>query len=166
MTVSSRAISPSCCASSSLRIANLCLEVRTSNNGSKARTAHGVYASSNRPNRLSNRLALGVLQRFAQLPAICDPRAGGMKRLERRFRSPRLRADAQREARTMDSPVVRVQVRIEDLQSGARFEDEPVDRDVVGQPAANRAEIGARQLPFHFASITMTVLFLCCGVDT
>ena len=37
MTVSSRAISPSCFASSSLRIANLCLEVRTSNNGSKAR---------------------------------------------------------------------------------------------------------------------------------
>ena len=79
------------------------------------RTAHGVYARSNRPNRLSNRLALGVLQRFAQLPAVGDLRAGGMKRLERRFRFPGLRADAQRKACTMDTPVIRVQVRIEDL---------------------------------------------------
>jgi hypothetical protein len=31
---------------------------------------------------------------------------------------------------------------------------------MIGQPAANRAEIGARKLPFHFASILLTgVLF-------
>jgi hypothetical protein len=64
----------------------------------------------------------------------------------------------------MDAPVIRVQVRIEDLQSGARFEDEPIDRDVVGQPTANGAEIGARQPPFHFASMRLTGLFLSCGV--
>src|ERR1039458_1975428 len=114
---------------------------------------------------MSNRLAIGGLQRFFQLPAVCDPRAAGVKRLERRFRLPGLRAEAQREARTMESPVVRVQVRIEDLKSGARFEDEPVDRDVVGQPAANGAEIGARQLPFDFASIPLTGLFVFCGAS-
>jgi hypothetical protein len=63
----------------------------------------------------------------------------------------------------MDSPVLRVEVRIEDLQSGAWFEDEPVDRAVVGQPAANEAEISARELPFHFASILLTGLFPYCG---
>src|SRR5260370_21537423 len=77
------------------------------------RAAHGVYPCSDRPNRLPKRLARGTLQRFAQLPAVCDLGAGGMKRLERRFRLPGLRADAQREACTMDSPVIRVQVRIE-----------------------------------------------------
>src|ERR1022692_1775687 len=86
-----------------------------------ARTAKGVCARSNRPNRLSNPIALGVLQRFAKFPPVCDLRAGGIKRLERCLQFSGPRADAQRESRTVDSPVVRVQVRIEDLQSGARF---------------------------------------------
>jgi hypothetical protein len=60
----------------------------------------------------------------------------------------------------VDSPVIRVQVRIEDLQSGARLEDEPVDGAVVGQPAANGTEIGARKLPFYFASILSAVFLL------
>jgi hypothetical protein len=126
------------------------------------RTAHGVYARSNRPGRLSNRLAIGVLNGLAQLPAVRDLGTGGMKRLERRFRFPGLRTDAQCEARAMDSPVIRVQVRIEDLQSGARFEDEAVDRAVVGQPAANGAKIRGRQLPLHFAPVLLTGLVVAC----
>src|SRR6266404_6233295 len=124
------------------------------------RAAHGVYPRSDRPDRLPKRLARGTLQRFAQLPAVCDLGAGGMKRLERRFRLPGLRADAQREARAMDSPVIRVQVGIEDLLSGARLEDEPADRAVVGQPAANGAKIGGGELPFHFSAILSTGSFL------
>src|SRR5258707_7094106 len=120
------------------------------------RTTHGVYTRSDRPSRLSKRLAGRVFQGFAQLPAVCDLGARGMKRFERRFRLPGLRADAQREARTMDSPVIRVQVGIEDLLSGARLENEPADRAVVGQPAANGAKIRGRELPFHFSSILST----------
>src|SRR5260370_5463186 len=50
------------------------------------RAAHGVYPRSDRPNRLPKRLARGTLQRFAQLPAVCDLRAGRMQTLWRRLR--------------------------------------------------------------------------------
>jgi hypothetical protein len=76
-----------------------------------------------------------------------------MQRLESRFRFAGLRADAQREARTMYSPVIRVQVRIENLQSGTRLKEQSIDPAVVGQPAANGSEIGGCQLPFHFPSV-------------
>src|ERR1700675_4597070 len=102
---------------------------------------------------MPNRLALRVFHRFAHLQAVREPRAGGMKRLERRFRFSGPRADAQREARAMNPPVIRVKVRTEELKSGTRFETQPADGAVLRQPAADRAKIGARHLPFHFPSI-------------
>jgi len=125
--------------------------------------AHGVHARSNRPDGLPNRLALGVLDRFGQFPAVGNLRAGGMKRFECGFRFPGFRADAQREARPMDSPVIRVEIGIDDLKSGARLEDEPADRAMIGQPAAYGAKIGGRELPFYFA-FPSTRLFPSCGV--
>ena len=101
---------------------------------------------------------------FAQLTPVGDRSAGGMQRLERRFRFSGLRADAQREARTMDSPVIRVQVRIENLQRGARFEEQSIDPAVVGQPAANGSEVGGCQLPFHFPSVLLAGLVLRADV--
>src|SRR5882762_4095832 len=159
MTVSSSAISPNCCASSSLRTANFCLEVRTSNKGSKA--CEPLTACTRVP---TGPIARRVLQSFAQVPAVRYLGTGGMKGLESRLRLSGLRTNAQREARTMDSPVIRVQVGIEDLRSGARLEDEPADGAVVGQPAANGAEIGGRELPFHFSSILSTGPLLFCRV--
>src|ERR1700733_6042989 len=98
---------------------------------------------------MANRLAFGTLQCFAQLAAVRDLHSRGSERLECRFGLSRLRADAKREARTMDPPIIRVQIRIEDLQGGAWIEDEPFDRAVLGQPAPDRAQVGACKLPFH-----------------
>src|SRR5580704_18073043 len=76
-----------------------------------------------------------------------------MKRLERGLGGSGAGPDAQRETCAMDSPVVRVQVRVKDLLRGAGFEDEPIDRTVVAQPAPNGTQIGTRELPFHFAPV-------------
>src|SRR5271167_1596585 len=108
---------------------------------------------------MPNRLGFGVLQRFAELQAVRDLRAGGMKRLERRFRFSGSRANAQREARTMNPPVIRVQVGIEYLQGGAWFEHQSADGAVVGQPAANGAKIGAGKLPLHFTLVLVVRLY-------
>src|ERR1700722_7229516 len=115
--------------------------------------AHRMNARSDRARGLSNRLAQGVVERLAHLTPVGDRSAGGMQRLEGRFRFSGLRADAQGEARTMDSPVIRVPVRIENLQGGARFEEQSIDPAVVGQPAANGSKVGGCQLPFHFPSV-------------
>lgn len=88
-----------------------------------------------------------------------------MKRLKRGFgcsgTAPGTRPNPKSEARAMYSPVIRVQVRVEDLLRRAWFEDEPVDRAVLAQPAPNGTKIGARELPFDFAPIFMR-LGLCC----
>ncbi len=87
MTVSSRANSPSCRASSFLRIANLCLEVRISNKGSKGRAP--LRASMRVPTgpldcRIDpdaefpsvsvsfRRSAIAVLAEFNDLSVACD----------------------------------------------------------------------------------------------
>src|ERR1700744_6303594 len=76
-----------------------------------------------------------------------------MQRLERGFGCSAVGADTKRETRAMDPPVVRVQVGVENLQRGLGLKGEPVDRSVVVQPAANGLQIGAAQLPFHFAPV-------------
>ncbi|HMH27882.1 MAG TPA: hypothetical protein VK580_04820 [Steroidobacteraceae bacterium] len=78
-----------------------------------------------------------------------------MKRLERGFGCSGFGADAKSETRTMYSPVIRVQVRVEDLLRGTWLEDEPVDRSVVAQPTPNGTKIGTRELPFDFAPVLM-----------
>ena len=134
------------------------------NNGTNGvRTAHGMDARPDGARRLPDRLAFRVLQLLGQFAAIRHLRAGGMKRLESRFRFSGLRPDAQRVARAMDPPVIRVEIGIEDLQRRAGFDDETVDRAMVGQPAAHGAEIGARELPFDLALVLMTGFLLCCG---
>jgi hypothetical protein len=64
-----------------------------------------------------------------------------MKRLEGGFGSSgaasRTGPDSKSETRAMYSPIIRVQVRVENLLRGAWFKDEPVDRPVVVQPAPN-----------------------------
>jgi hypothetical protein len=86
-----------------------------------------------------------------------------MKRFERGLGCSGFGADAKGEARTMYSPVIRVQVRVEDLLRGARLEDEPVDRAVIAQPAPNGAKIGTRELPFDFAPVLMKLRVRCGG---
>ena len=107
----------------------------------RMRAADGVHPSSDRPDRIANRLAFGTLERFAQLPAVCHLRARGTQRLERRFGLSRLRADAKREARTMDSPVIRVQIGIEDLsvERGSRTSPSMVPcSPTSGEPSRSR----------------------------
>jgi len=86
-----------------------------------------------------------------------------MKRLERGLGCSGLGADAKSEARTMYSPVIRVQIRVEDLQRGAWLEDEPVDRTVIAQPALNGTKVGTRELPFDFSHVLVKLRVWCSG---
>ena len=86
MTVSSRAISPSCRASSfSADRESLPrgAQFEQRQQSCAPLTAHTRVPTG--PIESSDRFAVGTLERFAQLPAVCDLRAGGMQRLERRF---------------------------------------------------------------------------------
>ena len=62
----------------------------------------------------------------------------------------------------MDSPIVGIQIRIDDLKRGAGLEHEAIDAAVLGEPLAHYLEVGSRQLPFHLASILGTRTFLHC----
>src|ERR1700677_3151587 len=126
--------------------------------------AHGMDTRSNRSRRPCDRPALGTLEHFAQLAAISHFCAVGPKRLESGLRLSIFRPYAQRKTRAVNSPVLGIVVRIENLERRARFEYEPVNDPVIVQPSAHRREVGGGKLPLHLAPILVTGVFLSGGM--